>query len=81
MVCKSGTDNSADYMSRHPTKSGTRKQEHITEAYVNFAARSVVPKAMTLAEIQQATNNDRTMKGLHASIRLSQWGNDIVKPY
>ena len=36
---------------------------------------------MTLAEIQQATNNDQTMKGLRASIRLNQWDNDIVKPY
>ena len=63
-VYKSGTEDSADYMSRHPTKSSTRKQEHITEAYVNFVARNAVPKAMTLAEIQQATDNDQTMKGL-----------------
>ena len=45
VVYKSGTDNSADYMSRLPTKSSTRKQEHITEAYVNFVARNAVPKA------------------------------------
>ena len=80
-VYKSGTDNSADYMSRHPTKFSTRKQERITEAYVNFVARNAVPKAMTLTEIQEATNNDQTMKGLRASIRLNQWDNDIVKPY
>ena len=80
VVYKSGTDNSVDYMSRHP-RSSTRKQEHITEAYVNFVARSAVPKAMTLAVIQQATNNYQTMKGLRASIRLNQWDNDIVKPY
>ena len=81
VVYKSGTDNSADYMSRHPTKFSTRKQERITEAYVNFVARNAVPKAMTLTEIQEATNNDQTMKGLRASIRLNQWDNDIVKPY
>ena len=80
-VYRSGTDNSADYMSRHLAKSSTRKQEHIIEAYVNFVARNAVPKAITLAEIQQATNNDQTMKGLRASIRLNQWDNDIVKPY
>ena len=61
---KSGTDNSVDYMSRRPTKCSTHKQEHITEAYVNFVARNAVLNAMTLAEIQQATNNDQTMKGL-----------------
>ena len=81
VVYRSGTDNSVDYMSRHPSKSSTRKQEHITEAYVNFVARNAVPKAMTLEEIQQATNNDQAMKGLRASIRLNQWDNDIVKPY
>ena len=32
-------------------------------------------------EIQQATNNDKTMKGLRASIRLNQWDNDIGTPY
>ena len=68
-------------MSRHPTKSSTCKQERITEAYVNFVARNAVPKAMMLAQIQQATNNDQTMKGLRASIRLNQWDKDIVKPY
>ena len=58
VVYKSGTDNSADYMSRHPTKFSTRKKKRITEAYVNFVARNAVPKAMTLTEIQEATNND-----------------------
>ena len=81
VVYKSGTDNSVDYMCRHPTKSSTHKQERITEAYVNFVARNAVPKAMTLTEIQQATNNDQTMKGLRASIRLNQWDSDIFKPY
>ena len=56
VVYKSGTDNSVDYMSRHPTKFSTRKQEHITEAYVNFVGRNAVPKTMTPTEIQEATN-------------------------
>ena len=68
VVYKSGTENSADYMSRHPAKSSTRKQERVMEAYINFVARNAVPKAMTLAEIQQATNNDQTMKGLHIKV-------------
>ena len=80
VVYKSGTDNLADCMSRHPTKSSTREQEHITESYVNSVAPNAVPKAMMLAEIQQAINIDQTMKGLRASIRLSEWDNDIVKP-
>ena len=53
-----------DYMSRHPAKSSTRKQECITEAYINFVAHNAVPKTMMLAEIQQATNKGQTMKGL-----------------
>ena len=40
VLYKSGTDNSGDYMSRHPAKFSTRKQERITEAHVNFVARS-----------------------------------------
>ena len=40
------------------------------EEYINFIVDSSVPKAITLAEIIKATNEDRTLKGLRAAIRL-----------
>ena len=40
------------------------------EEYINFIVDSSVPKAITLAEIIKATNEDRTLKGLRAAITL-----------
>ena len=80
MIYKSGADNPADYLSRHPTTT-SRKQEHMTEEYVNFVVHNSVPKAMTLDDISQATDQDRVLKGLRAAVRLNQWDYKIVKPY
>ena len=79
-IYKSGADNPADYLSRHPTTT-SRKQEHMTEEYVKFVVHNSVPKAMTLDEISQATDQDRILKGLCTAIRLNQWDYEIVKPY
>ena len=79
-IYKSGADNPVDYLSRHPTTT-SRKQEHMTEEYVNFVVHNSVPKAMTLDEISQATDQDRILKGLCTAIRLNQWDYEIVKPY
>ena len=81
IVYKSGAENPADYLSLHPTAKSMRKQEKIAENYVNFVVDSSTPKAMTLAEIVKATNEDRTLKGLLAAIRLNKWDLVVVKEY
>ena len=69
-MCKLGAENPADYLYRHPTAKDVRTQEQMMEEYINFIVDSSVPKAITLAEIIKATNEDRTLKGLRAAIRL-----------
>ena len=39
------------------------------------------PIAMTLEEIEIATNQDDTLKGLRAAIKLNKWHYDVVRPY
>ena len=56
IVYKSGTNNLADYLSRHPTNESKHKQEKMTEQYINFVTQNSIPKAMSLNEIIQATN-------------------------
>ena len=56
ILYKPGANNPADYLSRHPTSS-SRKQQTMTEEHVNFVARHSVPKAMTLEEVEAATNH------------------------
>ena len=81
IVYKSGAENPADYLSRHPTTKSIRKQEKMTEEYINFIVDSSIPKSMTLAEVIEATNDDRTLKGLRAAIRLNKWDSPVVKDY
>ena len=81
IVYKSGAHNPTDYLSRHPTAKSVRTQEKMTEAYINFIVDSSIPKAMTLEEIVKATNDDLTLKGPRAAIRLNKWDSPVVKEY
>ena len=62
VIYKPGKENPADYLSRHPTTESIRKQEKMTKQYVHFIVQNSVPKAVTLTEIAEATNQDRTLQ-------------------
>ena len=51
------------------------------DEYVNLLALSAVPKAMTMREIQTATNADKVLQSLRAAICCNMWDSDLVKPY
>ena len=68
-------------MSRHPTAESCRKQEKMTEQYINFVAQHSVPKAMTLAEIIDATNSDAVLTQVKDAIRTNKWDSPAVKPF
>ncbi len=81
IVYKSGANNPADYLSRHPINLKSRKQEKMTEEYINFLADNSVPRAMTLDEIIKAANSDSTLKGVRAAIRLKRWDSPVVQSF
>ena len=81
IIHKSGASNPADYLSRHPTNENKRKQEKMTEQYINFITQNSVPKAMTLQEIINATNADAALTALHDAIKTNKWDSPIVKPF
>ncbi len=67
------------YMSRHPAKLSHISQDASSteiqaEKYVHFATTNAVPKAMTLAEIQEATKADPTLCELTRIIKTDTWG-------
>lgn len=53
----------------------------MTEQYINLLTRSAVPKTMTIAEIKNATDSDKTLQGLRAAIRLNRWDCVAVKSF
>ena len=69
---KKGSDNPSDYMSRHPA-SHRPEQDTIADEYVNFITKNAVPKAMTLQEIEEKTENDKTLQAASDLIRRNRW--------
>ena len=81
VVYKPGSENPADFLSRHPTASSKSIHEKMAEEYVNLLALSAVPKALTITEIQEATDADKSLRAVRAAIRNGHWDIDHVKPY
>lgn len=73
IVHKKGVDNPSDYMSRHPlefTKSEYRTPK-VPEEYIQFILRHATPKAMSLQEIEEATENDPLLMELQETLKSS----------
>ena len=81
VVYKPGKDNPADFLSCHPTLESVSKYAIMADEYVNLLALSAVPKAMTMREIQTATNADKVLQSLRAAICCNMWDSDLVMPY
>ena len=81
VVYKPGKDNPADFLSRHPSSESISKHAVMADEYVSLLALSAVPKAMTISDIQKATDADKTMQSLRAAIRHNKWDCDLVKPF
>ena len=75
MQYKPGTDNPADYMSRHPSNKNivSGRQEKMAEQYVNFILDSDVPTALTLEEIQSATAQGPTLQTVIKNLNTGRW--------
>ena len=63
---KPGISNIADYYSRHPLKAKASAflEELKTEQYINFIVKTVLPVAVTVKEVTQATEQDEEMQKL-----------------
>jgi hypothetical protein len=70
-----GHDNPSDYMSRHPMNktSMTSQDSENSEYYIQFIAESTTPKAMTLQQIREATQNDSTLQHAAHIIQKDLW--------
>ena len=76
---KPGSENAADYLSRHVVDASCSKQEKYTEEYISFITQTSVPKAITVEEIVSATNNDHTLQCVRAATRTGTWDLPALK--
>lgn len=72
-----GTDNPSDFLSRHTSLTETKREERMAEDYVNFILSHAVPRAMTMAELQEATKSDATLQHLISVIRSENWSEPV----
>ncbi len=70
-----GTENPADYLSRHPLRNVTpnSRQEKVAEEFVNFLAETSTPKAISLTDLKSATRNDATLQALMKAVQTGKW--------
>ena len=84
VMYRSGKDNPADYMSRHPriTTQHSSREAKVAE-YINFVTTNAVLKALSVDEIRSATKADSTLQTTIATVRSGQWykaGPEVHKP-
>ena len=81
IVFRSGKDNPADYMSRHPATEDVRssREEKIAEEYVEFISQTSVLNAITLEEVRAATANDKVLQTVIELCNTGRW--DEVNKY
>ena len=65
------TPNPADYMSRHPYS--MPQKDNAAEEYVRYISNNAAPKAMTLAEVRAATQEDAMLKRVMTAIQSGRW--------
>ena len=81
VVYKAGIENPADYLSRHPVKNASKEQSDMVEDYIKFLTNAVVPDTSTLDEINEAAQQDRTLRALRAALKTGYWNIDDLKQY
>lgn len=66
---KPGASNVADYMSRNPQAETDRSLERATECYINMLCDRAIPKAITRAELLNATLDDQKLAEVTKMLR------------
>lgn len=78
-VYEPGLANPADYPSRHPINdpSDTDSASDVerTEGYVSYIVTNAIPKAMTLQEVETATEKDPILQAVKTAVKTDQWYN------
>lgn len=80
VVYKAGISNPADFLSRHPVPT-KHFCPNVAEEYEHFVTDSAILTALTIKEINSATEEDKRLRGLRVTIQTGCWNCDIVKPF
>ena len=75
-----GAENITDFVSRirHEEVSNNTYYKNLTNEYCNFILTQAIPKTLSLAEIQERTKLDKTLKLVVEALKSKKWESDEV---
>ena len=74
--------NAADILSRSPGAESYENDYESTEQFVCYVAQNAVPKALTIAEIQKASEKEKTICKIRKCMEKNKWTKEgELKPY
>ena len=81
VVYTTGSENPADFLSRHPSCNKEQKQ-NIADDYVKFLTTMALPSTLTLNDISKATAQDESLCALkNALSNRANWNDPKLKPF
>ncbi|KAK7099608.1 hypothetical protein V1264_003723 [Littorina saxatilis] len=81
LIYRPGRDdlNPADYISRHPYPQTPPTRENAGEEYIRYVTRNAIPKAMTVQEVRDATQQDDTLENLMCAVQSGRWDCNLTE--
>ena len=78
VIYKKGSDNPADFLSRHPQLKVPKCS--VAEEYMNFVTVNAAEAAIPLTVIKEHTSKDPTLIAVQKAVQSGDWTDKLVKP-
>ena len=79
VIYKKGSDNPADFLSRHPQPKVPKHS--IAEEYINFVTVNATEAAIPLTVIREHTSKDSNLIAVQKAAESGDWTDKLVKPF
>lgn len=79
VVYRPGSDNPADFLSRHPCQQTrqTSREEKVAEEFIDYISINSVPKAMSIEQVRCATMADATLQAVVQALGTGKWQQNL----
>ena len=79
VIYKKGSDNPADFLSRHPQLKVPKRS--VAEEYMNFVTVHTAEAAIPLTVIREHTSKDSNLVAVRKAVESGDWTDELVKPF
>ena len=79
VIYKKGSDNPADFLSRHPEPKVPKRS--MAEEYMNFVTVNAAQAAIPLTVIKEHASRDSSLVAVQKAVESGDWTDKLVKPF